>query len=419
MLTSFTTRAEYQRGDVDQNGNVTIGDVTCLIDYLLNGTWGDEPATPYDEYQRGDVDQNGQVTIGDVTFLIDYLLSGEWPEENPSGTQTFTVNGVTFKMVFVEGGTFMMGASDDDPDAHNNEKPAHQVTLSSYSIGETEVTQELWVAVMGSNPSSYCSNWGWIEDLQRPVEYVSWNDCQVFICKLNELTGKNFRMPTEAEWEFAARGGNESQGYKYAGSNDIDEVAWYYDNCSVEEGYMIGRRTHTVATKAPNELGLYDMTGNVEELCLDRRENYSSEAQTDPVGPATSSSMTRAGRGGGISNKAPYCRLPYRAGCHSRATKTGSLGLRLALDEENSPKLRLSKTVVTLSFGKSESVNIINGSGSYSVAGGTEVSEQYVMRGISGDTLTVSSIKREGATTVHVTDNSTGATAVLAVVLQE
>ena len=418
MLTSFTTRAEYQRGDVDQNGQVTIGDVTCLIDYLLNGTWGDEPATPYDEYQRGDVDQNGQVTIGDVTFLIDYLLSGEWPEENPSGTQTFTVNGVTFKMVFVEGGTFMMGASDNDPDAFDIEKPAHQVTLSSYNIGETEVTQELWVAVMGSNPSSYSSNYGYVDNLQLPVEWVSWQDCQTFITKLNELTGKSFRLPTEAEWEFAARGGNESHGYKYAGSNDIDEIAWYYDNCYVEEGYMMGRTTHTVATKAPNELGLYDMTGNVEEVCLDRLESYSSEAQTNPTGPVTSSTPNRACRGGCISNKAQYCRLQYRGVLQAWTSKTGSCGLRLALDEDNSPKFRLSKTVVTLSFGKSESVNILNGSGSYTSAGGTEFSTQYVLKGISGDTLTVESIKSEGVTTVHVTDNSTGATAVLAVVLQ-
>ena len=331
MLTSFTARAEYQRGDVDQNGQVTIGDVTCLIDYLLNGTWGDEPATPYDEYQRGDVDQNGQVTIGDVTFLIDYLLSGEWPEENQSGTQTFTVNGVTFKMVFVEGGTFMMGASDDDPDANNNEKPAHQVTLSSYSIGETEVTQELWVAVMGSNPSGFSSTWGYVEDLKRPVEMVTWQDCLTFITKLNELTGKNFRLPTEAEWEFAARGGNESHGYKYAGSNDIDEVAWYYGNSFVEDLYHNGERTHTVATKAPNELGLYDMSGNVMEWCRDRYGTYSSEPQTNPTG-ATSGTL-RSRRGGGINGDPKHCRVTYRHSGHYSTGSDASTGLRLALPE--------------------------------------------------------------------------------------
>ena len=327
MLTSFTTRAEYQRGDVDQNGQVTIGDVTCLIDYLLNGTWSDEPAAPYDEYQRGDVDQNGQVTIGDVTFLIDYLLSSEWPEENQPETETFTVNGVTFKMVFVEGGTFMMGASDDDPDAIFSEKPAHQVTLSSYSIGETEVTQELWVAVMGSNPSEHSSTYGHEENLQRPVEYVTWQECMTFITNLNELTGKNFRLPTEAEWEFAARGGNESHGYKYAGSNDIDEVAWYYENSYVD-GYQT---THTVATKAPNELGLYDMSGNVEEWCRDTYGSYSSEAQTNPTG-ATSGTY-RVRRGGSYYYKAPYCRVTYRQQGHYSVGSQGSLGLRLALPE--------------------------------------------------------------------------------------
>ena len=168
------------------------------------------------------------MTISDVTTLIDYLLAGTWGDEpgNPGGgNETYTVNGVSFKMVGVEGGTFTMGATaEQGSDAYSNEKPAHEVTLSSFSIGETEVTQALWQAVMGSNPSYFTG------DLNRPVERVSWNDCQTFITKLNEMTGKTFRLPTEAEWEYAARGGNLSQGYKYAGSNDVNEVAWYWDN---------------------------------------------------------------------------------------------------------------------------------------------------------------------------------------------
>ena len=189
MLASFTAGVEYQRGDVNQDGQVTISDVTTLIDYLLAGTWGDEPGNP------------------------------------GGGNETYTVNGVSFKMVGVEGGTFTMGATaEQGSDAYSNEKPAHEVTLSSFSIGETEVTQALWQAVMGSNPSYFTG------DLNRPVERVSWNDCQTFITKLNEMTGKTFRLPTEAEWEYAARGGNLSQGYKYAGSNDVNEVAWYWDN---------------------------------------------------------------------------------------------------------------------------------------------------------------------------------------------
>ncbi len=133
------------------------------------------------------------------------------------------MNGVKFKMIPVEGGTFTMGSIDEEGDyVYFDECPAHQVTLSSYPIGETEVTQALWAAVMGSNPSWFTGN------LQRPVEQVNWDDCQTFVTKLNQLTGANFRLPTEAEWEYAARGGNKSKGYMYAGSNTIGNVAWYW-----------------------------------------------------------------------------------------------------------------------------------------------------------------------------------------------
>ena len=149
------------------------------------------------------------------------------------------MNGVSFTMVRVTGGTFTMGASSGDSDAASNEKPAHQVTLSSYSIGETEVTQALWQAVMGSNPSYFTGN------LQRPVERVSWKKCQAFIRKLNSLTGATFRLPTEAEWEYAARGGSQSRGYKYSGSDNLGTVAWYDDNSS--------STTHPVKGKQPDE----------------------------------------------------------------------------------------------------------------------------------------------------------------------
>ncbi len=169
-----------------------------------------------------------------MTTLIDYLLSGSWP-----GETVIKVGGVSFKMIAVEGGTFMMGASDSDTDAASIEKPAHQVTLSDYIIGDTEVTQELWVAVMRSNPSYFTSANGYEGDLSRPVEQVSWEDCQTFITNLNQMTGKNFRLPTEAEWEYAARGGKYSHGYKYSGSNDLDAVAWNYNNADMQ--------THPVA----------------------------------------------------------------------------------------------------------------------------------------------------------------------------
>ena len=198
--------------------------------------------------------------------------------------QTFMVKGVEFKMIKVEGGTFSMGAtSEQSSDAFDKEKPVHSVTLSDYHIGETEVTQELWEAVMGSNPS-------WVKvNNQRPVEMVSWNDCQEFIKELNRLTGKNFRLPTEAEWEYAARGGKYSRGYKYSGSNNADEVAWYRSNS--------GRTTHPVKTKKANELGLYDMSGNVYEWCNDRCGDYQRYSQTNPTG--LSEGEYRVLRGGG------------------------------------------------------------------------------------------------------------------------
>ena len=201
----------------------------------------------------------------------------------PNG-QTFMVKGVEFKMIKVEGGTFSMGAtSEQEYDALSCEKPVHSVTLSDYYIGETEVTQELWEAVMGSNPSYFEG------DNQRPVENVSWNDCQKFIKKLNRLTGKEFRLPTEAEWEYAARGGKYSRGYKYSGSDNADEVAWYDSNS--------GSKTHPVKTKKDNELGLYDMSGNVWEWCNDWWGCYQSNSQTNPTGPSEGES--RVLRGGG------------------------------------------------------------------------------------------------------------------------
>ncbi len=201
------------------------------------------------------------------------------------GNVVVTVNGVDFKMIKVEGGTFTMG---------EGEKEAHEVTLSEYYIGEFEVTQELWEAVMGNNPSYFKGGY-------LPVEMVSWNDCQGFIVKLNRLTGKTFRLPTEAQWEYAARGGNKSKGYEYSGSNNRDEVAWY--------GSVFGE-THAAGTKLPNELGIYDMSGNVWEWCQDWYGSYSSGSLANPQGPSSGSS--RVLRGGSWSYGARYCRVSLR-----------------------------------------------------------------------------------------------------------
>ena len=229
-------------------------------------------------------------------------------------SRTFTVKGVSFQMVYVQGGTFDMGSNDSEADSR--EQPVHSVTLSDYYIGETEVTQQLWHAVMGSNPSYYTGN------SQRPVEMVSWGECQTFICKLNALTGKNFRLPTEAEWEYAARGGNKSRGYKYSGNNTLTDVAWYYDNAS--------STTHLVKQKRANELGLYDMSGNVWEWCQDRYgSNYYSQSPSyNPTGP--SSGYCRVFRGGGWNYNAMNCRVAYR-GSLNPDNRDNNLGLRLAL----------------------------------------------------------------------------------------
>ena len=216
-------------------------------------------------------------------------------------------------MVHVEGGTFTMGAtSEQGSDAYSDEEPAHQVTLSSFSIGRYEVTQEEWEAVMGSNPSYF-------KGMKLPVEYVSWDDCQDFIRKLNELTGKQFRLPTEAEWEYAARGGNKSRGYKYAGGSDLGSVAWYEDNS--------GGNTHEVGQKQPNELGLHDMSGNVWEWCQDWYGSYGSSSQKNPQG--SSSGSHRVHRGGSWYCYAGDCRVSNR-GSDAPDYRNDDLGFRLA-----------------------------------------------------------------------------------------
>ncbi len=224
------------------------------------------------------------------------------------------IGDIEFEMVHIEGDTFVMGGtSEQGDDAHCDERPIHKVTLSNFYIGKYEVTQALWQAVMGNNPSYF-------KGANRPVEQVSWDDCQEFICKLNNLTNAHFRLPTEAEWEYAARGGKKSRGFKYAGSNNLSSVAWYCDNS--------GNETHPVGQKSPNELGLYDMSGNVLEWCQDWYGYYSGSSQTNPTGP--NSGSFRVYRGGSWNFGAWYC----RSSCHRSVTPSfrGSpLGLRLAL----------------------------------------------------------------------------------------
>ena len=246
------------------------------------------------------------------------IASASWAQTN---SKTFTVGGVSFKMIKVEGGTFQMGATSEQGDyTEDDEKPVHNVTLSDYSIGETEVTQALWQAVMGSLPAYISSAEEDIKGPQRPVCYVSWEYCQQFIRKLNAKTGQRFRLPTEAEWEYAARGGKKSQGFKFSGSNDISSVAWFTETTD-------DKGSKDVKTKGANELGLYDMTGNVWEWCQDWFEAYSSSDQTNPKGPAEGS--WRMTRGGSWFYAEGYCRVSYR-GNNDPTMSNNELGLRLA-----------------------------------------------------------------------------------------
>jgi hypothetical protein len=228
---------------------------------------------------------------------------------------SFTV--IIFDLVNVESGTFTMGCtSDQGGDCDSDERPSHSVTLSAYSIGKYEVTQAQWVSVMGSNPSSFTSP----ACNDCPVEQVSWDDIQTFISKLNTKTGKSYRLPTEAEWEYVARGGKKSAGYKYSGSNDVGSVAWYYVNSS--------NKTHSIGTKTANELGIYDMSGNVLEWCSDWYDSYTSTSVTNPTGPSTGSN--RVLRGGSWLSSAVNVRVSTRYSTYPSATNR-YIGFRLVL----------------------------------------------------------------------------------------
>ncbi len=226
----------------------------------------------------------------------------------------FSVGGVSFCLKYVEGGTFIMGATDEQAEyAEKGEFPTHSVTLHDYYLGETEVTQELWEEVMGYNPANTIG-------ASLPIENISWNDCADFIRELNNRTGKTFRLPTEAEWEYAARGGIYSRQCVYSGSDNAEEVGWVKSNCDGS--------THPVGTRNSNELGIYDMTGNVCEWCQDWMSNYNSTDQVNPVGP--NSGTARVGRGGGWCNSSLKNRVSTRfAG--KTTYRDYNLGFRIAM----------------------------------------------------------------------------------------
>ena len=300
------TEKKTNPADVNGDGTVDIHDVNEMTGALLKG----------DKSPEYDVNNDGRVDIGDLADTIDATIqAAPW-----DGVQE--VKGVTFKMIPVKGGTFTMGSPNTEMGRGTNEGPQHEVTISrDYYIGETQVTQALWIAVMGVNPSSHKGN----QDL--PVETVTWNDCQQFIAKLNEMTGKKFRLPTEAEWEYAARGGILSKGYMFPGCSSPQEggkpkeFIWYTSN---SDG-----TTQPVAQKLPNELGIYDMGGNVFEWVSDFYKAYSSEPAIDPTGPASGSMHVY--RGGAYNRPVNECRCAYRY-MGVQTFKAGHVGLRLALD---------------------------------------------------------------------------------------
>jgi formylglycine-generating enzyme required for sulfatase activity len=260
------------------------------------------------------------------TLFIDIKRKKEAIAPMDSNQEQTDVNLDDIEMVYVEGGTFTMGCTKEQGEdlgkdwdkCWEDEKPARKVTVGSFYIGKYEVTQGLWKKVMEYNPSYFKGD-------NLPVEMVTWNGwnaVQTFIERLNEKTGKKYRLPTEAEWEYAARGGNKSKGYKYSGSNDSNEVAWYHVNSE--------RKTHPVGTKKPNELGIYDMSGNVYEWVNDWYGPYDSYEQINPAGP--SSGFTRVIRGGGWISGAPLaCRVAARI-YGNPIGRNNRTGFRLALD---------------------------------------------------------------------------------------
>lgn len=245
--------------------------------------------------------KNGLLLLRVFIFLLSLLSCTNQKNLN---TDPF---GIAENMVYVEGGTFSRTTKNDQ----SNDSPDRNVSVSSFYISKYEVTQAQWMAIMGYNPSNFTGN------LQQAVEMVSWMDCQTFIKRLNEKTGKKYRLPTEAEWEYAARGGQKSKAYQYAGGNEIEKVAWYSKNA-------VGR-SHVVGKKQPNELGLYDMSGNVWEWCADKFYKNTSTKQNDRL------AKKRTLRGGSWSNGADQCTIKHRYAYYPESAFS-LIGFRLVCD---------------------------------------------------------------------------------------
>ena len=267
-----------------------------------------------------DVNYDNKVNTADVVAIYTNIIDGTVPEKPEMTSKTFEIDGCLLNLVMVpvDGGTFMMGATGEQMNPGNDETP-HLVTLSDYYIEISEMPQVIWEAVMGSNPSEHVG-------AVYPVDNVSWNDCQTFIKLLNlmladQLNGMKFRLPTEAEWEFAARGGNKSMHYQYSGGNDIDKVGWYVVNSD--------HNSHAIMNKKSNELGLYDMSGNVWEWCQDIYDgSYDSKPQVNPTGAASGDFRVRRGGSYDSNNVSAHTARRF---INNPTTKYNDFGFRLVL----------------------------------------------------------------------------------------
>lgn len=310
IVSIYNPKTKQEHSFLDKNKWYVIGFVIVaipIIGYIIYAN--NMPAMPVEKTQPSEDVQKLTHIVNEQRKNIDKTAEQVLLSEEKL---------ISIDMVYVEGGTFTMGAlPKHGDDADEYEKPVHNVTLSSYYIGKYEVTQAQWKEVMGSNPSFFKGD-------NLPVENVSWNDTQIFIRKLNEKTGNKYRLPTEAEWEFAARGGNRSRGFKYSGNNSYSVVAWHYKNS--------GKNTHPVGSKGANELGIYDMSGNVWEWCQDWYSDYNATAQTNPKGPAAGKYKVK--RGGSWHHHFKYCRNSARSSDKYLDSKQNYNGLRLAMDAQ-------------------------------------------------------------------------------------
>lgn len=315
-------------GDVNEDRETNIADINAIIKVILNGY------SDILEQQLADVNNDGEVNIADINRVIDVILN---PDHYRLDVETFVANGVEFNMIYVEGGTFTMGKDKepgDDDDEWSEQYwewhygPSHEVTVSSFKMGETEVTQELWEAVMGVNPSKYSVEHGYYDAAKYPVENISWYDCQEFIQKLNVLTGRNFRLPTEAEWEYAARGGNKSEG-----NLGVIGGGWFfYDEEYHDNPELLGQYYHPIVVgQHQNELGLCDMAGNVAEWCHDWYEPYGDKVQINPIGPLHGTERVTRGLSFNSlvysNHSAVFREMGYPGG------DEGEVGLRLVLSD--------------------------------------------------------------------------------------